>query len=307
VVYMARDRRTEEFVALKRVRTDSGHEKRTGFPVTSIREIKILQNLDHQNIISLREVVRSKQVGFVFLVFEYFEHDLASLVDHGDYAAFSISEIKCILKQIVSAIKYAHSHFVIHRDIKLSNILLNNHGQIVLCDWGLARLFANPLQQHTSKVVTLWYRAPELLFGSKVYHTAVDMWAIGCIFAELLKHKPLFPGKNEMHQIQLIYELLGAPNHHIWPNYGRLPNVANGTFKEIESRKEQYKWNQIDALFANFGANCLELMKQLLAYDPSKRITASRAELHPFFKEDPVPCTRDMMPTFPAKHQMDRG
>lgn len=128
VVYMARDRRTEEFVALKRIRTDSGQEKRSGFPVTSIREIKILQNLDHCNIISLREVVRSKQVGFVFLVFEYFEHDLASLVDHSDYAAFSISEIKCIMKQILSAIKYAHSHFVIHRDIKLSNILLNNHG-----------------------------------------------------------------------------------------------------------------------------------------------------------------------------------
>ena len=225
-------------------------------------------------------------------------------------------------------------------------------GQIVLCDWGLARLFANPLQQHTSKVVTLWYRAPELLFGSKVYHTAVDMWAIGCIFAELLKHKPLLPGKNEMHQLQLIYELLGmfkyhtlcewrnqsvflnlknelsmflpliisfvmislfnfshfyqsvgAPNHHIWPNYGRLPNVVNGTFKEIESRKHQYKWNQIDALFAKFGANCLELMKQLLSYDPSKRVTASHAEMHPFFKEDPVPCTRDMMPTFPAKHK----
>ena len=84
-----------------------------------------------------------------------------------------------------------------------------NLGQIVLCDWGLARLFANPLKQHTSKVVTLWYRAPELLFGSKVYHTAVDMWAIGCIFAELLKHQPLLPGKNEMHQLQLIYELLG--------------------------------------------------------------------------------------------------
>ena len=127
VVYMARDRRTEEFVALKRVRTDS-QEKRSGFPVTSIREIKILQNLDHLNIISLREVVRSKQVGFVFLVFEYFEHDLASLVDHSEYAAFSISEVKCIMKQILSAIKYAHSHYVIHRDIKLSNILLNNHG-----------------------------------------------------------------------------------------------------------------------------------------------------------------------------------
>ena len=90
-----------------------------------------------------------------------------------------------------------------------------NLGQIVLCDWGLARLFANPLKQHTSKVVTLWYRAPELLFGSKVYHTAVDMWAIGCIFAELLKHQPLLPGKNEMHQLQLIYELLGMFSVHV--------------------------------------------------------------------------------------------
>eukprot|EP01083_Nonionella_stella_P050129 133437_1 len=301
IVYMARDRRTNEFVALKRIRTGLNNKK-TGFPMTSIREIKILQNLDHCNIVSLREVVRSTNIGYIFLVFEYYQHDLASLMD-SQSVRFTISEMKCIVLQLLSAIEYAHAHFVIHRDIKLSNILLNNNGNIVLCDWGLARLFSNPLKKHTSKVVTLWYRAPELLFGINVYHTAIDMWAVGCIVAELLQHKPLLPGKNEIQQIQLIYELLGAPNHHIWPNYMALPRIVDGTFKEVENpqTKQKYKWNVIDHLFACYKANCLDLMKQLLAYDPSKRITATNAIKHPFFKEIPLPVTKDMMPTFPAK------
>ena len=144
IVYKARDKRTNEYVALKRIRSGL-NETKNGFPTTSIREIKILQNLDHSNIVRLREVVRSSNIGYVFLVFEYYEHDLAQLTDKMN-AQFSLSEIKCILLQLLCAIKYAHSHFVIHRDIKLSNILLNNNGKIVLCDWGLARLYANPLK-----------------------------------------------------------------------------------------------------------------------------------------------------------------
>ena len=146
--------------------------------------------------------------------------------------------------------------------------------------------------------MTLWYRAPELLFGSNLYHTAIDMWAIGCIFAELLKQKPLFPAKNEIDAIQRIYELLGAPNHHIWPNYHSLPKYKEMT-QQIEMKK-QYEYNQIESMFAVYKANCLDLMKHLLAYDPSKRITATNAIKHPFFKEMPMPCTVDMMPTFPA-------
>ena len=304
IVHRAKDKRTGEYVALKRVKTGlSKNEKKTGFPITSIREIKILQNLDHENIVRLREVVRSSNVGFVFLVFEYFEHDLATLMDKqqrlmGNY--FSISEVKCIMIQILSAVEYAHKHFVIHRDIKLSNILFSNNGQIVLCDWGLARLFSNPLKQHTSKVVTLWYRAPELLFGSNKYHTAIDMWAIGCIIGELLKHQPLIKGQNEIEQIKLIYQLLGAPNHHIWPNYNQLPNIINGMFKDIENKRHKYKYNQIDSMFSQFGIQCLDLIKQLLAYDPSKRITAKLALKHSFFEQDPKPAAKDMMPTFPV-------
>merc|ERR1712154_724056 len=274
------------------------NETKNGFPITSIREIKILQNLDHPNIVRLREVVRSSDIGYIFLVFEYFEHDLASLMDSNLYS-FSISEIKCIVIQLLSAIKYAHRHFVIHRDIKLSNILLNSNGCITLCDWGLARLFSDPLKEHTAKVVTLWYRAPELLFGAIHYHTAIDLWAIGCIVAELLRGKPLLPGNSELHQIQLIFTLLGTPNHHIWPNHKSLPKY-NEITKDIDHSK--YKWNQIDSMFAGYGGlNCLDLIKQLLAYDPSKRITAENAIKHPFFKEMPLPSTKDMMPTFPAK------
>jgi len=307
VVFLAKDKRTNECVALKKVKTGlSENEKKTGFPITSIREIKILQNLDHENIVRLREVVRSSNIGFVFLVFEYYEHDLASLIDTKMKSYFNISEIKCILKQLVSAIQYAHKHFVIHRDIKLSNILLNNNGHIVLCDWGLARLYSNPLKQHTSNVVTLWYRAPELLLGSNQYHTAIDMWAIGCIVGELVLHRPLLQGRNEFEQVQLIYELLGAPNHHIWPNYNQLPNIVNGTFQQIEQQRQKYKFNNIDQLFVQFGANLLDLIKQLLAYDPSKRITAKNALFHPWFDDLPKACAKDMMPTFPAKINLNQ-
>ena len=306
VVYMARDRRTSSFVALKRVRTRS-EQQRTGFPLTSIREIKMLQNLEHPNIVSLREVVRSPSVGFVFLVLQYFEHDLASLVDafrRQELSALSLSENKCVMLQVLSAVEHAHRHFVMHRDIKLSNLLINNHGVVALCDWGLARLFSHPLQRHTANVVTLWYRAPELLFGARAYHTAVDIWAVGCIFAELLRLRPLLPGQCELDQVRRIYELLGAPTKHIWPNHVALPKWREMQ-KEVHVDAERFKFNAIDSLFGKYGAHCLDLMKRLLAYDPSKRITASEAEQHPFFKEHPRACSRDMMPTFPTKHKPD--
>ena len=305
IVYMARDRRNNNYVALKRVREQSNdnNNNKYGFPITSIREIKILQNLNHPNIVKLIEIVRSNIRGYIFLVFEYYEHDLSYIINNMK-KTFQICEIKCIMLQLLNAIEYSHKLFVIHRDIKLSNILYNNKGKIVLADWGLARLYSHPLKIHTSNVVTLWYRAPELLFGCQKYHTAIDIWAIGCIFAELLKNKPLLPGKNEIEQVQLIYKLLGTPNNNIYPGWKRLPNIKKNIYKNIDQKK--YKYNEIDQKFNIFGHLCLDLIKKFLAYDPAKRITAKNAIKHSYFKQIPLPLTQQLMPTFKSKHEKNK-
>eukprot|EP00485_Elphidium_margaritaceum_P006311 CAMPEP_0202704750 /NCGR_PEP_ID=MMETSP1385-20130828/17392_1 /ASSEMBLY_ACC=CAM_ASM_000861 /TAXON_ID=933848 /ORGANISM="Elphidium margaritaceum" /LENGTH=416 /DNA_ID=CAMNT_0049362847 /DNA_START=232 /DNA_END=1482 /DNA_ORIENTATION=- len=329
-VYLAIDERTKELVAMKRVksgleqkqrqkqkRADNNNDNnnnqhksptqtlpnKMGFPITSVREIKILQNLHHDNILSLREVYRDQQSN-VYLVFEYFDYDLAALMDvkmsaSGNY--FNVAEIKCIMDQLLSALKYAHEHFVVHRDLKLSNILYNRHGHIALCDWGLARMYSHPLQPLTPNVVTLWYRAPELLLGETRYHIAVDLWAIGCIIGELLLHRPLIPGHSELDQLQRIYDLLGVPNPHIWPNYQQLPMLQKKPFRQqMQNMQATAKYSKIDTVFVHFGPHCLELIKSLLAYDPSKRISAADAMEHPWFKEEPVKCHKFLLPTFPS-------
>lgn len=190
---------TSEFVALKKILVDNEKE---GFPLTAIREIMILKRLNHKNIINLLEIVTSKPSqsnrnrGNVYLVFDYMEHDLSGLICRK--YDFTLAKIKCILKQILLGLEYLHDHNIIHRDIKGANILINNKGEVKLADFGLARLH-NPNQNinkiYTNRVVTLWYRSPELLLGATNYGPAIDMWSVGCVFSELLEGISPFRGK----------------------------------------------------------------------------------------------------------------
>jgi len=189
-----------DYVALKRILMENEKE---GFPITAIREIMILKRLSHPNIISLLEVVTSKPSeknklrGNVYLVFEYMEHDLSGLVDLK--INFNIPQIKCILFQILTGISYLHTNNIIHRDIKGANILINNRGDVKIADFGLARIHnpnPNINKIYTNRVVTLWYRAPELLLGSTNYGPAIDMWSVGCLFSELLAGVPPFRSKS---------------------------------------------------------------------------------------------------------------
>jgi len=187
-----------EFVALKKILMENEKE---GFPLTAIREIMILKRLNHKNIINLLEIVTSKPSeknkfrGNVYLVFEYMEHDLSGLISRK--YDFSLQVIKGIIKQILLGLDYLHENNIIHRDIKGANILLNNCGEVKLADFGLARLH-NPdnriVKMYTNRVVTLWYRSPELLLGEHNYGTAVDLWSVGCVFVELLTGIPPFRG-----------------------------------------------------------------------------------------------------------------
>ena len=290
-VYRGRNRETGGIVALKKVRL---MEEKNGFPLTSIREIQILRKLNHPNVVTLHEITVGRKADAVYLVFEYCPHDFAELVDRM-VRPFRPPEIKCIMLQLISALDHLHKNFIIHRDLKLANLLITARGQLKIADFGLARIFGNPLKAYTPRVVTLWYRAPELLLGCDMYHAAVDMWAVGCILGELMKHEALMPGKRELEQVGLIFKLLGTPNEKVWPALRSLDIT-----KYIDAFPQHVENNLSNELKRYTTPSGIDLVAQLLEYDPCKRITAEKALKHPYFTEKPRPITYDMMPTFPT-------
>ena len=187
---------------------------------------------------------------------------------------------------------YLHSNYIIHRDLKVSNLLLTDKGCLKIADFGLARTIGVPSKPLTPRVVTLWYRGPELLFGATVYSMALDMWAVGCIFCELLSNKPLFPGKSETNQIELIVNLLGTPNDTIWPGYSTMPVLKHVTLKNqpYNNLKQKYYW------LSDSGS---KLINDLLTYNPEKRISATKARKSSYFHEKPLPVEPELMPTYP--------
>ena len=228
VVYRARQIETGRVCALKRVKLD---KERDGFPLTSIREINILLSLAHPSIVNVSEVVVGSSLDQVFMVMEYAEHDLRGVMEHRMNQPFTTAEAKCLMLQLLSGVAYLHDNWVIHRDLKTSNILYTNRGELKLCDFGLARQYADPLRPYTHMVVTLWYRAPELLLGAKEYSTAVDMWSCGCIMAEILQKKPIFTGQTEIAQLDKIFKVLGVPDEESWPGLSSLKHWKDFRFK----------------------------------------------------------------------------
>ncbi|XP_068655686.1 cyclin-dependent kinase G-2-like isoform X2 [Aristolochia californica] len=232
VVFRARDMKAGEIVALKKVKMA---KEREGFPLTSLREINILLSFHHPSIVDVKEVVVGSDLNQIFMVMEYMEHDLKGLMETMKQP-FSQSEVKCLMLQLLEGIKYLHDNWVLHRDLKTSNLLLNNRGELKICDFGLARQYGSPLKPYTHLVVTLWYRAPELLLGAKEYSTAIDMWSLGCIMAEMLAKEPLFSGKSEIDQLDKIFKTIGTPSEKIWPGFAKLPGVrVNYTKQPLSS------------------------------------------------------------------------
>lgn len=202
-VSRAREETTGEIVAIKKLKLNPSADG--GFPVTALREIQTLNAAKHRHIVDLREIVTgSSDSGSVYLVMDFIEHDLKTLQEEMD-EPFLPSETKTLLLQLGSAVEYLHDHWIIHRDLKTSNILMNNRGEIKLADFGMARFCGDPAPSNlTQLVVTLWYRAPELLLGCTDYGPAIDMWSMGCIFGELLTRNPLLQGKNEVDQLSKV-------------------------------------------------------------------------------------------------------
>lgn len=299
VVYRAKCKETGEIVALKKLKMEKEKE---GFPITSLREVNTLMKAPHENIVRIKEIVVGSSMDKIFIVMEYVEHDLKSLMDtmKSRNRTFSIGEIKCLLTQLLKAIAHLHDNWILHRDLKTSNLLLSNRGILKVGDFGLAREYGSPLKPYTPVVVTLWYRAPELLLESPEYSTPIDVWSIGCIFGELLTMKPFFPGKSETDQLKLIFEDLGTPNNNIWPGYSDLPIVKKVTLPHYEYNRlhERFKSKSIQV-----SSTGMDLLRRLLAYCPARRITASQALDHQFFKESPLPIDASLFSTWPAKSE----
>ncbi|CAN6551431.1 unnamed protein product [Malus baccata var. baccata] len=293
-VYKARDALTGKIVALKKVRFDNLEPESVKFMA---REILILRRLDHPNVVKLEGLVTSRMSCSLYLVFEYMEHDLAGLAA-SPAIKFTEPQVKCYMNQLLSGLEHCHNRYVLHRDIKGSNLLIDNGGVLKIADFGLASFFdPNYKQPMTSRVVTLWYRPPELLLGATDYGVGVDLWSAGCILAELLAGKPIMPGRTEVEQLHKIFKLCGSPSDDYWKK-SKLPHAT--IFKPQQSYKRC-----IAETFKDFPPSSLPLIETLLAIDPAERRTATAALRNEFFTTKPYACEPSSLPKYPPSKEMD--
>jgi cell division cycle 2-like protein len=290
VVWKARDLATDEIVALKQIKFDVDVRKE-GFPVTALREINVLLALAHENIVSVREMVVGNSVEQVYMVMEFFQFDLKKGLDRFE-GALSQGELKSILQQILRGLNHMHSSWYLHRDMKTSNILVHQSGRVALADFGLARSFEDPLQHLTVPVVTLWYRAPELILGETRYGPAVDMWATGCIFGELIAKECILQGEGEVDQLDQIFTLVGAPNETNWPDHTKLPHAGILRWKSGKDCTLAERFPvalPVSSKQAFLDRRGFDMLSCMLKLDPKQRISALEALEHAYFREGVSP------------------
>lgn len=269
VVYKAQDRDSHEFVALKRIPLDSAEE---GIPCTVIREIALLKEIHHPNIVRLLNVFHSDTK--LTLVFEYCDQDLKKYMD-SCRGAPDPANVQSFMLQLLRGLAYCHAHRILHRDLKPQNLLINKHGELKLADFGLARGFGIPVRGYSNEVVTLWYRAPDVLLGSKDYDTSIDIWSAGCIFAEMASGgNPIFPGEDPTDQLNRIFTVFGVPSEGTWPGVSQLPEYK-GPYANIQAQG-------LPPL--KLAPTGLDLLLAMLQCVPSLRISAAQAAEHPYFE-----------------------
>ncbi|GAA5911275.1 cyclin-dependent serine/threonine-protein kinase CDC28 [Sporobolomyces salmoneus] len=271
VVYRSRNRETGEIVALKKIRLEAEDE---GVPSTAIREISLLKEMKDDNVVRLLDITHTETK--LYLVFEFLDMDLKRYMDKvGDGDGMGPDIVKKFTYQLIKGVYYLHAHRILHRDLKPQNLLINKEGNLKLADFGLARAFGIPLRTYTHEIVTLWYRSPEVLLGSRHYSTGVDMWSVGCIFAEMIMRQPLFPGDSEIDEIFRIFRLLGTPDEDVWPGVTTLPDYKP-TFPNWHPK-------EIGAHVIGSTPESTELLVGMLAYDPAKRMSAKAALQSDYF------------------------
>lgn len=276
VVYKAKHREHGTILALKRIRLESEDE---GVPCTAIREISLLKELNHPNIVRLYDVIHTERK--LTLVFEFLDQDLKKYIDSCN-GKMELMSIKSFLYQLLKGVMYCHQHLILHRDLKPQNLLINEEGELKLADFGLARAFGIPVRSYTHEVVTLWYRAPEVLMESTRYSTPLDIWSVGCIFAEMATGRPLFPGSGDQDQLVRIFKILGTPTPGVWPTIVDTPAHKRGF---APARHEP---QSLATLVPTLCPQGIDLLEKTLKYEPSQRISAKDALAHPYFEELPA-------------------
>ncbi|CAL5400748.1 unnamed protein product [Camellia sinensis] len=277
-VHKGVDLTTNQTVAIKRT---YDFDPKDGVPHTTMREISLLQQMKHDNIDLVNrflEVV-SDINNNCYIICEHLDLDLKAFMDtYPDSMDPRI--IKKFLHQILSGVAYCHKKRIMHRDLKPSNLLLDLYASVVkIADFGLAREFHNPLREYTPRVVTLWYRPPEILLGSSVYFAPVDMWSVGCIFAEMVMRRPLFAGETELDHLHQIFSIMGAPNERTWPGVTLLPYYHRTNFRSCNPKN-------LFEVVPDLEPAGVYLLSEMLCMDPARRISAPRALEHAYFKEE---------------------
>ncbi|CAE6409239.1 unnamed protein product [Rhizoctonia solani] len=271
-VFKGRSRTTNEIVALKEIHLDAEE----GTPSTAIREISLMKELKHVNIVRLHDVIHTETK--LVLIFEYCEQDLKKYMDtHGERGALDPNTVRSFMYQLLKGTAFCHDNRVLHRDLKPQNLLINRKGELKLGDFGLARAFGVPVNTFSNEVVTLWYRAPDVLLGSRTYNTSIDVWSCGCIFAEMITGVPLFRGRDNQDQLLNIMRIIGTPDERV------LRKIAADS-PEIQlkqyPRYPKVPWQQV---VPKASPQAIDLLERLLQFDPTKRITAQEALSHPYF------------------------
>uniref|UniRef100_A0A671T778 cyclin-dependent kinase n=1 Tax=Sinocyclocheilus anshuiensis TaxID=1608454 RepID=A0A671T778_9TELE len=269
-VFKGRSKLTDNLVALKEIRLE--HEE--GAPCTAIREVSLLKDLKHANIVTLHDIVHTDTS--LTLVFEYLDKDLKQYMDDCGNI-MSMHNVKIFLFQILRGLAYCHKRKVLHRDLKPQNLLINERGELKLADFGLARAKSVPTKTYSNEVVTLWYRPPDVLLGSSEYSTQIDMWGVGCIFYEMAAGRPLFPGSTVEDELHLIFRLLGTPTEDNWPGISSIEEFKSYNFPKY---KPQPFINHAPRL----DTEGIELLLSFLRYESKKRISADESMKHSYFK-----------------------
>ncbi|KAJ1906316.1 kinase subunit of RNA polymerase II carboxy-terminal domain kinase I [Coemansia sp. IMI 209127] len=294
-VYKARNRESGQIVALKRMRVEMDRE---GFPITAMREIRLLKQLKHPNITQVLDVLPDGS-NAVYVVMEYMDYDLSGLVNHPQWNPEPAHK-KSLMSQLLEGLAFMHAHGILHRDIKGSNLLVNQHGQVKYVDFGLARSFHHTrMQEFTNRVITLWYRPPELLLGTTVYGPEVDIWSLGCVLLEIFMKKPAFQGQNDIDQLEQIFKILGTPSPEVWDSFKKLPWTC---YMTPNTRYE----NCLRATLSSIMSPCaVDLISWMLSLGPAERPSATECLSHDYFVEPPAPMPPTSFPVSGDWHEYE--
>ena len=273
-VYRACEQGSGRTVAIKRLHNATSSKEGAELPM--LREIMLLHELKHENIVELIDVYC--QDGAIHLVFEYCVTDMEAVIRDVAGQELNAARIKGYMLGTLQGVAAIHENWVVHRDLKPGNLFLTADGVVKVGDFGLARVYGSPERRYTGQVVTRWYRAPELLFGAKFYGTSIDLWSVGCIFAELLLRVPYFPGSSDIDQLSKIFTALGTPSEEAWPGVSSLPDYI--AFRE-------QKGSTMRELFIAASDDTLELLQALLTFNPTQRPSARAALEHKYFAASP--------------------